>query len=185
MERACISGTYSASLWKIVNKSNYKTLANISKSLATNRYTYSNYFCTQSDTECHTSGTLSFLSVLSFFFLFWKPWNVKKKYDSTHKTYLTGVTVLHCCVSAEQRWKLVGIGYMWNESVCVMVLTMLRQTNGHGCLKPLCFSHPPAAGEKQLLLTLRSRLQILSILRILSLCEVNKKKVWLSFLCIS
>lgn len=58
----------------------------------------------------------------------------------------------------------------------ISVLTMVGKTNGHACLKPLCFSHPPAAGEK-LLLTLRSRLQILSMLRILSLCGYKESLI--------
>lgn len=55
---------------------------------------------------------------------------------TTQKTYFS---VLHLYVFAEQwRWA-ERRGYMRNESVCVMALTVVRKTNGHACLKPLCF----------------------------------------------
>lgn len=67
-----------------------------------------------------------------------------------------------------------------NESVCIKAVTVVRKTNGHVRQKPLYFSHAPAAGEKQPLLTLRSKLQILSMLRIRSLCGEQIKKVQLT-----
>lgn len=59
--------------------------------------------------------------------------------------------------------------------MCVTILTIVTETNGHGCLKPLCLVIFQQKVEN-VLLTLRSRLQIRSMLRILSLCAVDRKR---------
>lgn len=113
-------------------------------------------------------------SYLESFFL--KALKCVKKTQEAQETHNTVFSTAVCVCVCSVLMAAVGMCYMWSESVCV---TMVRGTNGHGCLRPRCFSHPPAAGEKQLLLTRRSRLQILSMLRILSLCGADTKTAWL------
>lgn len=74
--------------------------------------------------------------------------------------------------------RAVMVGYMWSESACV---TTPRKKDGRSfsVWSPLRFTHPAAAaaGEQRRLLTRRRRLQILSMLRIRSLCG-HKDNVW-------
>lgn len=102
-------------------------------------------------------------------FFFWKPWNKKLTTSGLYQcspSLCACKEVMACCGDGlHVKWISVSWSSQW------------KKTNGHGSVKPLCFSHPPPADEKQLLLTLRSRLQILSMLRILSLCGEDIKKV--------
>lgn len=76
--------------------------------------------------------------------------------------------------------RAVMVGYMWSESACI---TTPRKRDGRSfsVWSTLRFTHPAAAaaGEQRRLLTRRRRLQILSMLRIRSLCG-HKDNVWLT-----
>lgn len=99
-------------------------------------------------TACHISRTLSSLPE-SF-----KLWS-KKKTITTHKT---SFSVVHLCVRVCSDGGLYGAICEMNQ--CASWFSMVRLGK--------------ANGEKQLLLTLRSRLQILSMFKILSLCGESK-----------